>query len=200
MDNELYYVILGGTYLFALVVRQRLTTTYAKYARVSNRAGLSGAEVARGILDANGLRNVQLELARGKLTDHYDPRTRVIRSPSITPALRAWPRWRSSCVRGSEGRLHLDDVRHIRRRTEPDLPLPDPLRRNGTRVSSRDRPRLGDRKLGSGQFGGDRPMQVYLPLVEVETREAANIVVLRERPVQPLERNPATGLLAPPGT
>jgi hypothetical protein len=79
MDNELYYVILGGTYLFALVVRQRLKAIYTKYARVSNRAGLSGAEVARGILDANGLRDVQLELARGKLTDHYDPRTRVIR-------------------------------------------------------------------------------------------------------------------------
>ncbi|NJL84475.1 MAG: hypothetical protein HC890_18910 [Chloroflexaceae bacterium] len=40
--------------------------------------------------------------------------------------------------------------------------------------------------------------QVYLPLVEVETREAANIVVLRERPVQPLERNPATGLFELP--
>jgi Zn-dependent membrane protease YugP len=79
MDNELYYVILGGTYLFALMVRQRLKAIYTKYARVSNRAGLSGAEVARGILDANGLRDVQLELARGKLTDHYDPRTRVIR-------------------------------------------------------------------------------------------------------------------------
>jgi len=79
MENLLYYLLLGGTYLFALVVRQRLMATYSKYARVSNRAGLSGAQVARGILDANGLRDVQLELARGKLTDHYDPRTRVIR-------------------------------------------------------------------------------------------------------------------------
>jgi Zn-dependent membrane protease YugP len=79
MENEIYYLVLGGTYLFALVVRQRLKAIYTKYARVSNRVGLSGAQVARGILDANGLGDVQLELARGKLTDHYDPRTRVIR-------------------------------------------------------------------------------------------------------------------------
>jgi Zn-dependent membrane protease YugP len=79
MENEVYYLVLGGTYLFALVVRQRLKAIYTKYARVSNRVGLSGAQVARGILDANGLGDVQLELARGKLTDHYDPRTRVIR-------------------------------------------------------------------------------------------------------------------------
>jgi Zn-dependent membrane protease YugP len=79
VDNALYYLILGGTYLFALLVRQRLMATYSKYARVSNGAGLSGAQVARSILDANGLGDVQLELARGKLTDHYDPRTRVVR-------------------------------------------------------------------------------------------------------------------------
>jgi hypothetical protein len=79
MENEAYYLVLGGTYLFALVVRQRLNATYSKYARVSNRANLSGAQVARGILDSNGLSDVQLELARGMLADHYDPRTRVIR-------------------------------------------------------------------------------------------------------------------------
>jgi Zn-dependent membrane protease YugP len=79
MEDLIYYLVLGGTYLFALVVRQRLMATYSKYARVSNRAGLSGAQVARDILDANGLRDVQLELARGRLTDHHDPRTRAIR-------------------------------------------------------------------------------------------------------------------------
>ena len=40
---------------------------------------MSGGQVARDILDSNGLRDVQLELARGTLTDHYDPRTWVIR-------------------------------------------------------------------------------------------------------------------------
>jgi uncharacterized protein len=72
-------VVMGLTYLFSLVVRQRLNFTYSKYSRVPNRAGFSGGQVARGILDSNGLRDVQLELAPGRLADHYDPRTRVIR-------------------------------------------------------------------------------------------------------------------------
>src|SRR5262249_1863050 len=79
MDTVVFYVVMGLTYLFALVVKNRLTFTYSKYSRIANRAGSSGGQVARDILDSNGLRDVQLELARGTLTDHYDPRTRVIR-------------------------------------------------------------------------------------------------------------------------
>ena len=79
MDTLVFYVVMGLTYLFSLVVRKRLNGAYSKYSRVPNHAGLSGGQVARDILDSNGLRDVQLELARGTLTDHYDPRTRVIR-------------------------------------------------------------------------------------------------------------------------
>jgi uncharacterized protein len=79
METLVFYVVMGVTYLFSLVVRRRLNLTYSKYSRVPNRAGFSGGQVARDILDSNGFRDVQLELARGKLTDHYDPRTRVIR-------------------------------------------------------------------------------------------------------------------------
>jgi Putative neutral zinc metallopeptidase len=79
MDTLVFYVVMGLTYLFSLVVRKRLNSAYSKYSRVPNHAGLSGGQVARDILDSNGLRDVQLELARGTLTDHYDPRTRVIR-------------------------------------------------------------------------------------------------------------------------
>jgi len=79
MEPWIFYVVMGITYLVSLVVRHRLNLTYSKYSRVPNRAGFSGSQVARGILDSNGLRDVQLELARGRLTDHYDPRTRVIR-------------------------------------------------------------------------------------------------------------------------
>jgi Zn-dependent membrane protease YugP len=79
MDSLVFYVVMGLTYLFSLVVRKRLNLTYSKYSRVPNRAGFSGEHVARDILDSNGLRDVELELAQGTLTDHYDPRTRVIR-------------------------------------------------------------------------------------------------------------------------
>jgi Zn-dependent membrane protease YugP len=79
MTTTLIYLILGGTWLFAKVVQQRMKATYARYSAVPNRSGLPGAVVARQILDANGLENVRLELAHGKLTDHYDPRTLSIR-------------------------------------------------------------------------------------------------------------------------
>jgi len=79
MDTAVFYVVMGLTYLFALFVKNRLNSTYSKYSGVPNRAGFSGGQVARDILDSNGLRDVNLELARGTLTDHYDPRMRVIR-------------------------------------------------------------------------------------------------------------------------
>lgn len=79
MGEMAFYVIAGLTYLFSLVVRRRLMATYSKYAAVPNRAGLSGAQVAREMLDSNGLPEVRLEVAPGRLTDHYDPRTRAIR-------------------------------------------------------------------------------------------------------------------------
>jgi Zn-dependent membrane protease YugP len=79
MTSTLMYLVLGATWLFALVVQRRMKATYARYSAMPNRAGLPGAAVARRILDANGLERVNLEVAPGKLTDHYDPRTLAIR-------------------------------------------------------------------------------------------------------------------------
>jgi Zn-dependent membrane protease YugP len=79
MDVLAFYVVIGLTYLLSLVVRRRLNLIYSKYSRVPKHAGFSGEHVARDILDSNGLRDVELELAQGTLTDHYNPRTRVIR-------------------------------------------------------------------------------------------------------------------------
>jgi Zn-dependent membrane protease YugP len=79
MTTTLIYLILGATWLFGLVVQKRLKATYARYSAVPNSSGLPGAAVARHILDANGLEQVHLEVAPGRLTDHYDPRTLAIR-------------------------------------------------------------------------------------------------------------------------
>jgi Zn-dependent membrane protease YugP len=79
VTSTLIYLILGATWLFGLVVQRRLKATYARYSAVPNSSGLPGAAVARHILDANGLEEVHLEVAPGKLTDHYDPRTLAIR-------------------------------------------------------------------------------------------------------------------------
>jgi len=77
--DPVFWLVMGLTYLFSLVVKNRLNSIYATYSRLPNRAGFSGGQVARDILDSNGLHDVHLELARGTLTDHYDPRTRVVR-------------------------------------------------------------------------------------------------------------------------
>lgn len=58
--------------------------TYDKYKRVKTKKGYTGQEVARKILDANGLKDVYVVEVRGKLTDHYDPSRKVVRlSPDI---------------------------------------------------------------------------------------------------------------------
>jgi Zn-dependent membrane protease YugP len=52
--------------------------SYAKYSKVRNEVNMTGAQVARRILDSNGLYNVPVEHTRGELTDHYDPGKRAL--------------------------------------------------------------------------------------------------------------------------
>jgi hypothetical protein len=54
-------------------------SSYAKYSKQKSNSGLTGAQTARMILDRNGLTNVRVEPVAGKLTDHYDPRSKVVR-------------------------------------------------------------------------------------------------------------------------
>ena len=65
--------------IFSLWAQSKVNSTFKKYAKVRNRHGLTGADVARRVLDANGLHHVTIEHVRGHLTDHYDPRANVIR-------------------------------------------------------------------------------------------------------------------------
>jgi Zn-dependent membrane protease YugP len=65
--------------LFALWAQLRVKSTFDKYSRVATRNGMTAAEAARRLLDANGLSDVRIERVAGHLTDHYDPRTRVLR-------------------------------------------------------------------------------------------------------------------------
>ncbi|CAN5156627.1 zinc metallopeptidase [soil metagenome] len=54
-------------------------SSYKKYSKETSYSGLTGAQVARMILDRNGLTNVRVEPVAGQLTDHYDPRSKVVR-------------------------------------------------------------------------------------------------------------------------
>ena len=54
-------------------------SSYKKYSKQMSYSGMTGAEVARSILDRNNLSNVRVEPVAGRLTDHYDPRSKVVR-------------------------------------------------------------------------------------------------------------------------
>ena len=70
--------------IFAIVAQIKVKTTFDKYDKVRNFRGMSGAEAARRVLDRNGLYDVKIERVRGHLTDHYDPRTNIIRLSEAT--------------------------------------------------------------------------------------------------------------------
>lgn len=74
------YMILTFFILIMMGVASRnVQHTFAKFSKVPIRNRMTGAQAARYILDANGLRNVAIERVSGDLTDHYDPRTKVLR-------------------------------------------------------------------------------------------------------------------------
>ncbi len=72
-------LVLLPAMIFAFWAQSRVKSTFEKYAGVHNRRGLTGAQAARAVLDANGLYHVTVERVPGQLTDHYDPRDNVIR-------------------------------------------------------------------------------------------------------------------------
>ncbi|MBE7025629.1 MAG: zinc metallopeptidase [Ruminococcaceae bacterium] len=73
------YILLLSAILLALFAQTKVKSAYSKFSQVSNHRGMTGAEVARRILDRNGLQDVKIERIGGNLTDHYDPRSNVVR-------------------------------------------------------------------------------------------------------------------------
>jgi len=68
------FLLVIGAILLGLVAQGMVSRTYSKYSRVRAASGLSGAEVARRILDINGLSHLQVTRTGGRLSDRYDPR------------------------------------------------------------------------------------------------------------------------------
>ena len=73
-----YILVLIGL-VISMWASARVNTTYQKYSRVRSHSGLTGAEAARRILNGAGIYDVRVEHVRGNLTDHYDPKARVLR-------------------------------------------------------------------------------------------------------------------------
>lgn len=77
--DPIYWVVIGAGILLSLWASVRVKGTFAKYSKIRSRSGLTGAQVAERILRENDIHGVRIEPIAGKLTDHYDPRSRTLR-------------------------------------------------------------------------------------------------------------------------
>ncbi len=77
--DSYYLVLVLPAILISLIAQFMVQNTFKKYASVMSQRGKTAAEIARRILDDNGLHQVKIEQISGHLSDHYDPRTNIIR-------------------------------------------------------------------------------------------------------------------------
>jgi len=76
-DPTMVIVIPG--IILTLWAQAKVSSAFKRFSRVSSRSGMTGSQVARRILDSNGLHGVDIEPVSGRLTDHYDPRSGILR-------------------------------------------------------------------------------------------------------------------------
>ncbi len=82
-DSGFIFLVLPAM-AFALYAQAKVKSTYNRYAKVAARGRISGAQVARDLLEHAGVSNVSVRQTPGELTDHYDPRSREVKlSPQI---------------------------------------------------------------------------------------------------------------------
>lgn len=74
-----YLIYFAFLLIIPLWASSRVKSTYRKYSQIASSSGMTGAEVARKILNNNGLFDVVVEPVKGQLSDHYDPRKKIVR-------------------------------------------------------------------------------------------------------------------------
>lgn len=79
-----YIILVMPALIFAMYAQTKVNSTFNKYRTVANLRGYTGAEIARRILDMNGLQSVAIERINGNLTDHYDPKANIVRLSDST--------------------------------------------------------------------------------------------------------------------
>lgn len=92
-EDPLFWLLVGPGLALGLYAQARIKANVTKYSQVPTPDGITGAEVARRLLDAKGLQDVKVETTEGVLSDHYDPRAKVLRlsqevyyTPSVAAA------------------------------------------------------------------------------------------------------------------
>ncbi|MCR3759305.1 zinc metallopeptidase [Clostridium felsineum] len=73
------FIILIPALIISFAAQAKISSTFNKYSKIRSVNGYTGADTARMLLSANGLNDIPVELVQGKLTDHYDPKNRIMR-------------------------------------------------------------------------------------------------------------------------
>jgi len=107
MDEMSYYWIAGAVFVLSMIVQQKLKSTYRTWSAVRNSAGVTGAQTARLILEANQMNRVKVGPTQGKLTDHYNPRTKEIR---LSEAVYAMPSVAAMAIAAHESGHAIQDA------------------------------------------------------------------------------------------
>lgn len=82
MDFTTYLIYFAALLIIPMYAQAKVKSTYNKYLKVSTSSRMTGAEVARKILNDNGIYDVKVEEVQGVLSDHYDPRSKIVRLSS----------------------------------------------------------------------------------------------------------------------
>ena len=93
LGDPIFWIFVLPGLLLGAYAQSRIKINIAKYSQVGTQDGITGAQVARLLLDSQGLRNVAVESTPGMLSDHYDPRSKTLRlsqevyfAPSVAAA------------------------------------------------------------------------------------------------------------------
>ena len=93
LEDPLFWIFVLPGLLLGMYAQSRIKINIAKYSQVGTQDGITGAQVARRLLNSQGLQNVAVESTPGMLSDHYDPRSKTLRlsqevyfAPSVAAA------------------------------------------------------------------------------------------------------------------
>ncbi len=74
-----YLVFIVPCIIITLICQMNVSSTFSKYSKIRNSRNMTGAQAAEYLLRHNGVTGVRIEHVSGSMTDHFDPRTNVIR-------------------------------------------------------------------------------------------------------------------------
>ncbi len=78
-STMLYLLLVVPAFIISLIAQAKVKSTYSRMAKIRNTSGYTGAQAAAAVLRHYGISDVRIEETNGKLSDHFDPRSKVIR-------------------------------------------------------------------------------------------------------------------------